>query len=85
MREFIQISTTFGVVFTLVAYRIGLFLQKKTKKGICNPLFVSILLVIFVLKIFRLAYTDYQSSGLAFRVNSKIILQIRKMKFMKKK
>ena len=63
MSEFIQISTTFGVVLSLIAYMIGLFLQKKTKKGIFNPLLISIILVILVLSIFRLDYTDYQSSA----------------------
>ena len=63
MSDFIQVSTTFGVVLSLMAYMIGLFLQKKTKKGIFNPLLISIILVIFVLRIFRLAYVDYQSGA----------------------
>ena len=63
MNNFIQVSTTFGVVLSLTAYMIGLFFQKKTKKGIFNPLLISIILVILVLKIFRLPYVDYQSSA----------------------
>lgn len=63
MSDFIQVSTTFGVVLSLLAYMIGLFLQKKTKKGIFNPLLISIILVILILRIFRLEYSDYQSSA----------------------
>lgn len=63
MSDFIQVSTTFGVVLSLLAYMIGLFWQKKTKKGIFNPLLISIILVVLILRIFRLEYSDYQSSA----------------------
>lgn len=63
MNEFVQASVTFGVVLSLLAYEFGLFLQKKTKKAFFNPLMIAIILVIFVLLVFRIDYENYQSSA----------------------
>lgn len=63
MNEFIQSSVTFGVVLSLAAYEIGLFIKRKTKKGFCNPLLIAIVLVIFCLYVFEIDYESYQNSA----------------------
>ena len=49
MNEFFQISAFAGVTLSLVAYMIGVFLKKKTKLAIFNPLMISIVVTIIVL------------------------------------
>ena len=63
MSEFVQSSVIFGVVLSLAAYEAGLFLQKKLKKAYCNPLLISIILVIVCLLVLRIDYGSYKSSG----------------------
>jgi len=63
MNDFVQSSVIFGVVLSLAAYEMGLFLQKKTKKAFCNPLLISIVLVIVCLLGLRIDYTSYQNSA----------------------
>jgi len=63
MNEFVQSSIAFGVVLSLSAYEIGVLLQRKTKKAYCNPLLISILIVIAVLLLCRIDYVSYQSSA----------------------
>lgn len=63
MNEFILHSATIGVVISLIAYQIGVFLKKKTKLALFNPLLVSIILVIAFLVIFDIDYTSYNASA----------------------
>ena len=63
MNNMISISSFFGVALSLFAYMIGLALQKKFKKGIFNPLLISILLVIAALMITGIDYRSYNVSA----------------------
>ncbi len=63
MNNMISISSFFGVALSLFAYMIGLALQKKFKKGIFNPLLISILLVIAALLITGIDYRSYNVSA----------------------
>lgn len=63
MDNLIQNSATVGVVISLLAYGFGSFLQRKTHFSLCNPLLISILLVIAFLGIFRISYDSYNLSG----------------------
>lgn len=49
----------FGMVISLWGYGIGLFLKKKLHSSICNPLLISVILVIVVLKGFKISYATY--------------------------
>ena len=44
MNDIVLSSATIGVVISLLAYQLGVFLKKKTKKSIFNPLLISIAL-----------------------------------------
>ena len=63
MNGFVQSSAYFGVVLTFVSYAIGVFLNKKTKCALINPILVSVVLVIAVLVIARIDYDAYYESA----------------------
>lgn len=63
MNELVLNSATIGVVLSLVAYEIGVFLKKKTNNAIFNPLLISIILVMVFLVVFGIDYESYNSSA----------------------
>ncbi|MBQ8914182.1 MAG: LrgB family protein [Lachnospiraceae bacterium] len=56
-------SAFFGLLLSLVAYEIGEFLKKKFKSGIFNPLLISIIIVIAVLKLGHIDYEKYSAGA----------------------
>lgn len=60
MNELLQNSVFFGVFLSLAAYEAGLFLKKKWKLAIFNPLLVAIVLVLACLLLFRIDYGTYE-------------------------
>ena len=63
MNELILSSATFGVVISLLGYLVGLTVKKRFKAGVFNPLLIAIVLVVAVLKIFRIDYTSYNAGA----------------------
>lgn len=63
MREILCDSVFFGVVVSLLAYEFGLFLKRRLKLAICNPLLVSIVAVIVVLTVFGIDYKRYEEGA----------------------
>ena len=63
MNDIFASSATIGVVISLLAYEIGAFLRKKTKKTFMNPLLISIVLVIVFLLVFDIKYENYNRSA----------------------
>ena len=56
-------SPFFGITISILAFFIGLEIQKRTKIALCNPLLLAIILVIVFLKIFGISYDDYNEGG----------------------
>jgi len=56
-------SPLFGVMISLVAFEIGILINKKTKQSFFNPLLVAIVVVIVVLKTFHISLDDYNKGG----------------------
>ena len=56
-------SAFFGLLLSLAAFELGLFLKKKFKKGIFNPLLISIITVIAVIKLFDIDYEAYEAGA----------------------
>ena len=56
-------SAFFGLLLSLVAYEIGAFLKNKFKSGIFNPLLISIIIVIAVLKLGDIDYERYSAGA----------------------
>ncbi|WP_291633202.1 LrgB family protein [Clostridium sp.] len=56
-------TAIFAVMISLIAFEIGLFINRKTKKAFLNPLLIAIVIVIIVLKILNINLEDYKRGG----------------------
>ena len=56
-------SPFFGIALSIVAFSIGVWIQKKTGLVICNPLIIAIVLVSGVLLLFKSPYESYNEGG----------------------
>lgn len=63
MKEMFSESLYFGVAISLTGYAVGLFLKKKLKWGILNPLLLSIVFVIAALQILDVEYETYNETA----------------------
>ena len=63
MKEMLCNSVFFGVMVSILAYEIGMFLKKKWKLAIFNPLLIAIIAVIAVLCLLHIDYDTYNQSG----------------------
>lgn len=63
MKEFFNSSVFFGVLVSLVGYEIGLFLKRKTKMAIFNPLLISIIFVMILLLVLKIDYKSYYNGA----------------------
>ncbi len=61
--ENLTISPFFGIALTIVAYAVGVWLNKKAKTPLVNPMLVSLLLIIGFLMLFDIPYENYQIGG----------------------
>lgn len=59
----VLMSPLFGIVLSVLAFEIGLFINKKTGSPLCNPLLIAVALIIVVLKLFRIPLECYQQGG----------------------
>lgn len=62
MRELLQLELT-SVLLTLLAYQCGVWLQKKTKSPVCNPILVGVVLVLAVMALTGLDNGSYQAAN----------------------
>lgn len=60
MNEILQTSVYFGVALSIFTYWIGWNIQKKWKYAVCNPLLISMILIIAFLSVFDISYETYQ-------------------------
>lgn len=63
MENFLNNSVFFGAALSLVAYATGLFIKKKFKLAVFNPLLIAIIIVIAVLKITGIKYNAYNEGA----------------------
>ncbi len=59
MKEALTQSVFFGVAVTLLCYQAGLWVKRKTKLAIANPLLIAVLLVAAILLLFGIPYEHY--------------------------
>ncbi|WP_130808046.1 LrgB family protein [Senegalia massiliensis] len=62
MEGFIE-TPYFGILISIVAFEIGLYIYKKTKIPVLHPLLISITLIILVLSIFDIQLSSYEKGG----------------------
>ncbi len=63
MKDMLGDSVFFGVVISILTYEFGMFLKKKWKLAIFNPLLISIIAVILFLLIFDVDYDSYNTGA----------------------
>lgn len=63
MKEFISQSVFFGVALSLLTYEAGIWIKKKFKWTIFNPLFISIVAVILILLLLDIPYESYDAGA----------------------
>ena len=63
MTDFLSSSVFFGLLLSLGAYMLGLFIRKKTGADLANPLLIAAVLVIAVLLLLRIPYESYYESA----------------------
>lgn len=56
-------SRLFGIVLCIVTFEIGVWVQKKLKTPLANPLVIAIALCITVLSAFRIPYDNFNQGG----------------------
>ena len=63
MIDAILSSPFFGLSLSAAAWCVGLWLQKKTRWVLCNPLVIAGVLIIAVLAVFRIPLEDYRAGS----------------------
>lgn len=63
MIDFLEHSMYFGVTLSMVAYGIGLSIRKRWNHPLCNPLLISILLIIGFLLLTGISNESYQEGA----------------------
>lgn len=63
MNELLSQTVFFGVVISLITYEIGLWVKKKTKLALANPLLIAVILIISFLLIFDVDYETYENGA----------------------
>lgn len=63
MKELLENSVFFGVMISILAYEFGIFLKKKTKLAICNPLLIAIIAVMVLLAFLNVDYETYKEGA----------------------
>lgn len=63
MQEFFETSAFAGVTISLLSYMLGIWLKKKFKSGIFNPLLVSVIATILLLVVCHVDYESYNAGA----------------------
>lgn len=63
MSEMLSGSVFFGVMISILAYELGMFLKKKTNLAVCNPLLISIIVVMIALAVLDIDYETYKQGA----------------------
>ena len=61
MAELFTSASLFAIVLTLGAYEFGIWLQKKLKSPICNPILIAVILVIAAISLLKIPAQDYKA------------------------
>lgn len=63
MKEMLSNSVFFGVMVSILAYELGVLMKKKLKLAVCNPLLISIVVVMLILAVFHVDYESYEEGA----------------------
>ena len=76
MNGLIHSSLYFGMLVSVGAYMLGVWLKKKTGWAILNPLLVAIIVVIAFLSVFHIEYKEYNRGAVYFLTPATVCLAI---------
>lgn len=57
------ITALFYIFLTIVVFKFGLFISKKFKIVFLNPILIAAIIIIIILKVFDISYSDYYKGG----------------------
>ena len=63
MKELLMQSAFFGVVISLLCFRLGLWVKKRTGFAIANPLLIAVVLIVGILLLFDIDYEIYEGGA----------------------
>jgi len=63
IKDFLTQSVYFGVGLSVLAYLAGIFIKRKTKSPLANPLLIAIILVMLVLGLTGVGYESYKNGA----------------------
>lgn len=63
MRAVITETPLFGLTITILAYCFGLYLSRRTRKAVFNPLLIAEIIIIAVLLAFHIPFSAYSKGG----------------------
>lgn len=63
MKEMLTDSVYFAVVLTLVCYQIGLWVKRRVKISLANPLLIASVLIVAVLLLLHIDYEEYKAGA----------------------
>lgn len=63
MNEMLRESIFFGAAISLLFYQVGMYIQKKTKFPLANPLLIAVILIISVLLLLDIDYDTYNNGA----------------------
>ena len=63
MTELLGKFATWGVLLSIAAYGLGLYIQRKTRRPWLHPLLLSSILIIVLLSGLRVPYPDFKASA----------------------
>ena len=63
MKEILTQSVFFGVTISLLCYQVGLWVKKKVKISIANPLLIAVILIVAILLTFGIDFETYNNGA----------------------
>ena len=63
LNTYVADNDFFGIVLSIVMFRIGMVINKKTKVAILNPLLLAIVFCIAFLKLTGISYENFNKGG----------------------
>ncbi len=63
MNELLSQTVFFGIFITLISYPAGLWIKRRTKLALANPLLMAVIMIILFLLIFNVDYETYEKGA----------------------
>lgn len=63
MTGFLEFSTYFGFFLSIAAFLFGDWLSRKVRHPLCNSMLIAVVLIIALLKLFRIDYETYNAGA----------------------